>query len=96
DLLTDKVEAQIKKHKEKTREKFQDSEPIDIFTEEMSIPDVDIISNYEIKQMDLNEAISKLNKKNENFIIFKNKESSKNSVLYVKNNGEYAMIEINS
>jgi putative sigma-54 modulation protein len=96
DLLTDKVEAQIKKHKEKTREKFQDSEPIDIFAEEMSTPYAEIISNYEIKQMDLNEAINKLNKKNENFIIFKNEESSKNSVLYVKNNGEYAMIEINS
>jgi putative sigma-54 modulation protein len=95
DLLTDKVEKQIKKHKEKSRGKFKDSEQPEIFIQEMSAPDVEIIDNYEIKQIDLHEAINKLNKKNENFIIFKNKESFKNSVLYTKDNGEYAVIEIN-
>ncbi|RZD16349.1 MAG: ribosome-associated translation inhibitor RaiA [Candidatus Acididesulfobacter guangdongensis] len=96
DLLTDKVETQIRKHKEKSREKFKDSEQTEIFMQEMSAPDIEIIDNYEIKQMDLHEAVNRLNKKNENFIIFKNKESFKNSVLYAKDNGEYAVIEINS
>ncbi len=63
--------------------------------QEMPTSDIEIIDNYEIKQMDLNEAVNKLNKKNENFIIFKNRESFKNSVLYAKDNGEYAVIEIN-
>jgi len=63
--------------------------------QETSTPDIEIIDNYEIKQMDLREAVNKLNKKNENFIIFKNKGTFKNSVLYAKDNGEYAVIEIN-
>jgi len=95
DLLIEKVESQIKKHKEKARQRNHEDKNYSILNEEISLPDIELVDDYEKKPLKIEEALEKLNKTKKDFIIFKNIVSSKISVLFIKNDGNYALIEPN-
>ncbi|RZV37620.1 MAG: ribosome-associated translation inhibitor RaiA [Candidatus Acidulodesulfobacterium acidiphilum] len=94
DLLLEKVESQIKKHKEKMRRKEHVEEGADLFseTDDDSSLDIAIKDDYERQPLSVKEALHKLEKRNKDFIIFKDKESSKVSFIYRGDDGEISMI----
>ena len=94
DLLLEKVESRIKKHKEKMRRKEHVEEGADLFseTDDDSSLDIAIKDDYERQPLSVKEALHKLEKRNKDFIIFKDKESSKVSFIYRGDDGEISMI----
>ncbi len=92
DLLLEKVEAQIKKHKEKMRRKEHTEEGAGSFDEGAGIPYVETKDDYERRPLSIKEAVHKLEKRNRDFIIFKDKESSKISFIFRGDDGELSLI----
>ena len=94
DLLLEKVESQIKKHKEKMRRKEHVEEGAGLFseTDDDSALDIAIKDDYERQPLTVKEALHKLEKRNKDFIIFKNKESSRVSFIYRGDDGEISMV----
>ena len=94
-LLLEKVESQIKKHKEKMRRKEHVEEGAGLFseTDDNSALDIAIKDDYERQPLTVKEAVHKLEKRNRDFIIFKDKESSKVSFIFRGDDGEISMIK---
>ena len=92
DLLLEKVEAQIKKHKEKMRRKEHIEEGADISAADEDIPNLEVKDDYERQPLNVKEAMRKLEKRNKDFIIFKDKESSKISFIFRGEDGEFSLI----
>ena len=92
DLLLEKVEAQIKKHKEKMRRKEHIEEGADISGADEDIPNLEVKDDYERQPLNVKEAMRKLEKRNKDFIIFKDKESSKISFIFRGEDGEFSLI----
>ena len=102
DLVTDKLERQIRKNK--TRLKKQNS--IDnkykefnfeyIIPEEETTEDEQIVKrkNIEMKPMDEEEAILQMNLLGHEFFVFENSDTNSNSVLYKRKDGNYGIIEM--
>ncbi len=94
DLLLEKIESQIKKHKEKMRRKDHADEGAGLFSEGEGDSDLDIAikDDYERQPLTIKEAVHKLEKRNRDFIIFKDKESSKVSFIFRGDEGEISLI----
>jgi putative sigma-54 modulation protein len=92
DLLLEKVEAQIKKHKEKMRRKEHIEEGAEISGADEDIPNLEVKDDYERQPLNVKEAMRKLEKRNKDFIIFKDKESSKISFIFRGEDGEFSLI----
>ncbi len=92
DLLMEKVEAQIKKHKEKNRRKEYEDKALASTGEEENIPNIEIRQDYEKHPLGIEEAVQKLKKRNEDFIIFKDKVSSKISFIFKGEDGNFSLI----
>ncbi len=92
DLLLEKVESQIKKHKEKIRRKEHIEEGADISLTDEDIPNLEVKDDYERQPLNVKEAMRKLEKRNKDFIIFKDKESSKISFIFRGEDGEFSLI----
>ncbi|MHB8231785.1 MAG: ribosome hibernation-promoting factor, HPF/YfiA family [bacterium] len=92
DLLLEKVEAQIKKHKEKMRRKEHGEEGFAEADAGSDVPDMEVKDDYERQPLNVKEAVHKLEKRNKDFIIFKDKESSKISFIFRGEDGELALI----
>ena len=93
----DIMERQITKCKTKlSRNKHQTPEPIpaDIdFEEEPSEYAVVKTKQYELKPMDVQEAILNMNMLGHDFYVFRNSGTSKICVVYCRNDGDYGLIE---
>ncbi len=92
DLLMKKVESQIKKHKEKNRRKDYEDKGLTEILEEENLPDVEIKEDYEKRPLSIEEAVQKLKKRNKDFIIFKDKISSKISFIFKGEDGSFSLI----
>jgi putative sigma-54 modulation protein len=92
DLLLEKVEVQIKKHKEKMRRKGHTEEGAAVPETEEEISNLEIKDDYERQPLDIKEAIHKLEKRNKDFIIFKDKKSSKIAFIFRGEDGELSLI----
>jgi putative sigma-54 modulation protein len=92
DLLIEKVEAQIKKHKEKIRRKEHEEEGFAASDTLEDISGIEVKDDYERQPLSLKEAVHKLEKRNKDFIIFKDKESSKISFVFRGEDGELSLI----
>lgn len=92
DLLMEKVESQIKKHKEKNRRKdYEDKGLTEILAGE-NLPDIEIKEDYEKHPLNIEEALQRLKKRNKDFIIFKDKVSSKISFIFKGEDGSFSLI----
>jgi putative sigma-54 modulation protein len=100
DMVMDKLERQIKKHKQKIQDK-KDKKNQGKAPQEAAVapstkkarPRVIREKNYFVKPMSLDEAILQLNLDPDNFIIFQNTESNQINLLYKRQDGDLALVE---
>ena len=100
DMVMDKLEKQIKKSKQKIRERrgrggakvdtvpegFDYARPVD---EEAEI----IVKTLEYKPMDAEEAVMQLDLADDSFIVFTNARTDQINVIYRRNDGHYGLIQ---
>lgn len=103
DLVVDKLERQIRKHKTKTNRKIrQDGGKRDLFKSEVAAAsymeeeeDFELVRNkrFTLKPMDVEEAILQMNMVGHNFFVFSNMETDTVNVVYKRDDGKYGLIE---
>ncbi|MCM3663579.1 ribosome-associated translation inhibitor RaiA [Mesobacillus subterraneus] len=102
DLITDKLERQIRKHKTKVNRKFREKDSLKdfapIFTEVEQVEDEDDLEvvrtkSFDLKPMDSEEAILQMNMLGHSFYVFTNAETNQTNVVYKRNDGRYGLIE---
>ncbi len=103
DMVLDKLEKQIKKNKEKIRERRSGSKNRnrELLDDISSPPDDDLerqikIRNIEYKPMDVEEAVLQMDLIEDNFLVFTNARSDKINVLYRRRDGHYGLIQPSS
>ncbi|WP_110928464.1 ribosome hibernation-promoting factor, HPF/YfiA family [Bacillus massiliglaciei] len=108
DLINDKLERQIRKHKTKINRKLRGSNtPPELFaaaaaeTAEPEIEeeesDLEVVRNkrFDLKPMDSEEAILQMNLLGHNFFVYTNAETNSTNVVYRRKDGRYGLIEPN-
>ena len=97
DMVLDKLEVQIKKSKQKSREyrsklksDIQESEPA--MEEDREQPRVRV-RHIEYKPMDVDEAVMQMDLVNYNFLVFTNARTDAVNVLYRQKDGNYGLIQ---
>lgn len=104
DLIVDKLERQIRKHKTKVNRKFRDKgdigatfatpvESSDHHDFEEDELEVVRTKRFDLKPMDSEEAILQMNMLGHNFYVFTNAESHRTNVVYKRKDGRYGLIE---
>lgn len=106
DLVADKLERQIRKHKTRVNRKLRDrdkgakqvlavqtSAPVEENEEE----EFEIVrtKHFSLKPMDSEEAILQMNLLGHNFLIFTNAETNRTNIVYRRKDGKYGLIEAN-
>jgi len=104
DLITDKLERQIRKHKTKVNRKFREkggintlfnvvNEPAGTAVEEETDLEVVRQKSFDLKPMDNEEAILQMNMLGHSFYVFTNAETNRTNVVYKRKDGRYGLIE---
>jgi putative sigma-54 modulation protein len=102
DLTIDKLESQIRKHKSKITRSLQKKEATSLlFTEDLDLEALErelVASPMKRKEIVLDEmtaeeAITALEVLGHDFFIFKDEDTKNVSVLYLRNDGKYGVIE---
>ncbi|MBP2242008.1 ribosomal subunit interface protein [Cytobacillus eiseniae] len=104
DLISDKLERQIRKHKTKVNRKFREKGNLpDMFvtledtertlTDDENDLEVVRQKSFDLKPMDSEEAILQMNMLGHNFYVFTNAETSLTNVVYKRKDGRYGLIE---
>lgn len=103
DLVIDKLEGQIRKHKTKVNRKFRqigkelfkdnlDNSAARAREEEEELELVRT-KQFTLKPMDVEEAILQMNMIGHSFFVFANMDTEKVNVVYRRNDGKYGLIE---
>lgn len=108
DLVVDKLERQIRKHKTKINRKFRDHDsPKFMFTNGIESTRVDYIDEdeedievvrqkrFNLKPMDSEEAILQMNMLGHTFFVYTNSSTNSTNVVYKRKDGKYGIIEPN-
>ena len=99
DLVLDKIDKQIKRNKEKIRDRWTGSKnrSRQIVPEEAIMPDEDTreikVKNIEYKPMDVEEAAMQMDLANHNFMDFTNARTDQINVLYQRKDGHLGLIQ---
>ena len=103
DMVVDKVEAQIKKYREKLKKRKSDggTKPLvmkmNILAgesfEEDSGPEVIKTKQINAKPMDIDEAVMQMDLANSEFLVFTNARTQNINVIYRRRDGNYGLIE---
>lgn len=105
DLVVDKLERQIRKHKTKVNRKFRQKGAAKyIFAEleeearkleEEEDDEIEIVrtKKFTLKPMDSEEAVLQMNMLDHSFFVFTNAETGKTNVVYRRRDGRYGLIE---
>ena len=103
DSCIEKIEKQLKKQKEKIREHKpksirQTEEESGTGDEEEEVTAVKVVETRKIvlKPMSLDEAVMEMEGSNTRFIIYRDSSSENVSLVYRRDDGNYALIETNS
>ena len=103
DMALDKLEKQIKKSKDKIRERRSGAKARNksMLTEEINLPEEELerqikIKNIEYKPMHVEEAALQMDLLDDNFLVFTNARSDQVNVLYRRKDGHYGLIQPNS
>jgi len=104
DLVTEKLERQIRKHKTKVNRKFRqegslkymfrnDIEPVSM--EPVDDEDLEVVrtKRFTLKPMDAEEAILQMDMLGHSFFIFNNAVNGDTNVVYRRKDGKYGLIE---
>lgn len=99
DLVVEKLERQIRKHKTKVNRKFRQEGAIkymfktDIPTEEEDDLQVVRTKRFNLKPMDTEEAILQMDMLGHNFFVYSNAVNGETNVVYRRKDGKYGLIE---
>lgn len=103
DVITDKLERQIRKHKTKVNRKFREKGefPITFATSEntevleLDEDELELVrtKRFDLKPMDSEEAILQMNMLGHSFYVFTNADTNATNVVYKRNDGRYGLIE---
>jgi len=103
DMVLDKLEKQIKKSKQKIRERRGSTKTRNrgILKDETGMPEEELelrvkVKNIEYKPMHVEEAVLQLDLLNDNFLVFTNASSDQVNVIYKRKDGHYGLIQPNS
>lgn len=106
DLIVDKLERQIRKHKTKVNRKFREQgRGIDIFnasvngtsvgTDEDDELTIVRTKRFDLKPMDSEEAVLQMNMLGHSFYVFTDADSNQTNIVYRRKDGKYGLIETN-
>ena len=107
DLIVDKLERQIRKHKTKVNRKFREREGIATFFAQVDTNDSSATNTeeeeynivrtkqFDLKPMDQEEAVLQMNMLGHNFFIFTDADSNGTHIVYKRKDGKYGLIETN-
>lgn len=105
DQAIEKLERQIRKHKTKINRKFRETteKEMDMFsvetptTEETIEDEIKVFKSKEftLKPMDAEEAILQMNMLGHDFYIFNDRVTDGTSIVYIRKDGKYGLIETN-
>jgi len=104
DLVVDKLERQIRKHKTKVNRKIRLDGGLKNYFKEMESPlregfdeeesfELVRTKRFTLKPMDVDEAILQMNMVGHNFFVFANSDTEQVNVVYRRNDGKYGLIE---
>lgn len=102
DLIVDKLERQIRKHKTKVNRKFRDREGTGVYfanvqtdTTPQEEEEFTIVrtKQFSLKPMDQEEAILQMNLLGHDFYIFTDADSNGTNIVYKRKDGKYGLIE---
>ena len=100
DMVLDKLEKQIKKNKQKTREHRSNSKAgmRDIAVDETLPGDDEAegqihVRNIEYKPMHVEDAVMQIGLANDNFLVFTNAATDQVNVLYRRRDGDFGLIQ---
>ncbi|MDQ1911303.1 ribosome-associated translation inhibitor RaiA [Paenibacillus sp. GD4] len=105
DLVVDKLERQIRKHKTKAnrqirvaggkRDMFRMDSEVAVAYDYDDEDDFELVrtKRFTLKPMDVEEAILQMNMVGHSFFVFSNSDTSKVNVVYKRNDGRYGLIE---
>jgi ribosomal subunit interface protein len=103
DLIVDKLERQIRKHKTKVNRKLREQGSTkELFSvneepnaeEESELPIVRT-KQFSLKPMDSEEAVLQMNLLGHNFFIYTDAETNATNIVYRRKDGKYGLIETN-
>ncbi|MGF9964099.1 ribosome hibernation-promoting factor, HPF/YfiA family [Bacillus rhizoplanae] len=104
DLVVDKLERQIRKHKTKVNRKLREKgatktmliipdQPTvqeEVFEDELELVRT---KRFDLKPMDVEEAILQMDMLGHNFFVFTNSDTNETNVVYGRKDGKYGLIE---
>jgi ribosomal subunit interface protein len=105
DLIVDKLERQIRKHKTKVNRKFREKGVVReyfAFTETASAlaevedeNDLEVVrtKRFDLKPMDSEEAVLQMNMLGHSFFIYTDAETNHTNIVYRRRDGKYGLIE---
>lgn len=106
DLVVDKLERQIRKHKTKVNRRLRKAGVRNLFKENMdngaaavqveeAEEELELVrtKQFTLKPMDVEEAILQMNLLGHNFFVFANADTDDVNVVYVRDDGKYGLIE---
>ena len=98
DLITDKLEAQLRKFREKMKDRRraaagQVTMGVVSLTGEGKVNSIEESDKYSPKPMAVEEAVEQLNALAYEFLVFLNSDTDRVNVIYKRKNGDYALID---
>ncbi|MBJ9981560.1 ribosome-associated translation inhibitor RaiA [Bacillus sp. S70] len=104
DLVVDKLERQIRKHKTKVNRKLREKGSVKtnfILPEAVAVLDaveedeLELVrtKRFDLKPMDVEEAILQMDMLGHNFFVFTNADTNETNVVYGREDGKYGLIE---
>jgi len=105
DLVVDKLERQIRKHKTKVNHKQREKGSLKYMfastgtdssvAVEDNEHDIELVrtKQFDLKPMDAEEAVLQMNMLGHNFFVFLNGETNKTNIVYARKDGRYGLIE---
>lgn len=102
DLVLDKVEAQIRKQREKFKSQRRGAKTAKVRMEVISFTPAEggkrqrtvlTTDHYEPKPMSVDEAAMQLDSRQDEFLVFLNSESERINVIYRRKKGEFGLID---
>ena len=99
DLVVEKLERQIEKHKTKLARKFRQVSFKEAVDEEIKeapeVEDFQVVKTkrFAVKPMDIQEAIMQMNLINHDFFVFRDAKTEAVNVVYRRKDGKYGLID---
>ncbi len=102
DLVTDKLERQIRKYKTKVNRKMRETGTKTIFTndvppkeEEEKEKEIEIVrtKRFDLKPMTSEEAVLQMNLLGHSFFVYTDAETNTTNIVYKRKDGKYGLIE---